>query len=276
MNGTVLSDRSSPVCKRIDLTAGLCGEISECRGGYEILFAESGRFRICVNGKTSALSENEMFIVTPAQYYRFAGCSDKCVLLSLSFPPSLAGAAFHAAVPAVFHGDAENGVFSARFTEKCGVKGMLTQALGDNSPAGELACSAAALSVLLEAVKTELVYDPDALSSRGISEKLGFIADEVKNNAAGCDEKELAEKCGVSYSYFSRSFKSVMGMSFNEYVNFIRINEAKRLLAGANPDMSALAERLGYSSASHFINVFKKTEGISPKQYGRSLSEKAE
>lgn len=276
MNGSVTSDHPFPVCKRIGLSAGQCGEVSECRGGYEILFAETGCVRICVNGKTSVLSENEMFIVTPAQYYRFADCSDKCVLLSLSFSPSLACAAFHATVPAIFHGDAENGVFSARFTEKCGVKGLLTQALGDKSHAGELACSAAALRVLLEAVKTELIYDPDALSSKGISEKLGFIADEVKNNAAGCNEKELAEKCGVSYSYFSRSFKSAMGMSFNEYVNFIRINEAKRLLADANRDMAALAERLGYSSASHFINVFKKTEGISPKQYGRSLSEKAE
>lgn len=84
-------------------------------------------------------------------------------------------------------------------------------------------------------------------------------------------EKQAAEHCNLSYSYFSRSFKNAAGIGFSDYLNNLRINEAQRLLLFTNKTVTDIAMDLGYSTASHFISQFKKVNGISPKQYRTNL-----
>lgn len=110
-----------------------------------------------------------------------------------------------------------------------------------------------------------------ALSNDDISGEMvsaiNYAQNYIVSNYADVNEAELAKKCNMSYSYFSRSFKKVMGMSFNEYVNHIRINEAQRMLISGNNSISQIAEMLGFSSASHFIRTFKASNGITPNQF---------
>lgn len=240
------------------------------RRGYEILFLLTGRAVLFVNGREVPVSENEMLLFTPAVRYRAAFASSDAEAVSLRFSSRLAQAAVPGSLPVLFKGDKENGVFSAAFTRKNNVQALLTAALRETE-LPQTAVGAAALAVLLPAVKNELFRDPEALTDKGVKEKMSFIIRRVDADSAVCDEKELAAACGLSYSYFSRSFKAAMGMSFREYVNFRRINEAKRLLAETDDDIAAMARSLGFSSPSHFINVFGELTGTSPKQFRLSL-----
>lgn len=109
----------------------------------------------------------------------------------------------------------------------------------------------------------------DNISGEMVS-AINYAQNYIAKNYADVNEAELANKCNMSYSYFSRSFKKVMGMSFNEYVNRTRLNEAQRMLVLGNNSISQIAETLGFSSASHFIRTFKASNGITPNQFKQS------
>ena len=80
------------------------------------------------------------------------------------------------------------------------------------------------------------------------------------------DERELARSLGMSYSYFSRSFRRVTGMTFKQYLNRTRVNQAEKLLCRGSASVSEVATKCGYNSISYFINVYKSITGKTPYQ----------
>ena len=68
-------------------------------------------------------------------------------------------------------------------------------------------------------------------------------------------------------SYFSSLFKKCTGSSFKEYLNLIRIEESKRLLANTDYTIIDIAVATGFEDQSYFTKVFKKYTGLTPKQY---------
>lgn len=83
--------------------------------------------------------------------------------------------------------------------------------------------------------------------------------------------ESAAKICNMSYSYFSRFFKTVMKKTFNEYLNFIRIVEAEKLLLTTNLNITEIAHETGFSTSSYFIQQFKRHKKISPKQFKKSF-----
>lgn len=89
----------------------------------------------------------------------------------------------------------------------------------------------------------------------------------VRNHyAEDMDERELARSLGMSYSYFSRSFRRVTGMTFKQYLNRMRVNQAEKLLCRGGASVSEVATRCGYNSISYFISVYKSITGKTPYQ----------
>lgn len=82
---------------------------------------------------------------------------------------------------------------------------------------------------------------------------------------------EMAELCNLSPSYFSRSFNRLMGMSFNEYLNYIRVSEAEKLLISTPLSITEIAVTVGFSTSSYFIKIFKVYKNLSPKQFRKTL-----
>ena len=71
----------------------------------------------------------------------------------------------------------------------------------------------------------------------------------------------------ISPCYFSRIFKATTGFSFVEYLNGVRLKEARRLLAKTNMTVSDIGDQVGYKSNTHFGRAFKTAFGISPSLY---------
>lgn len=71
---------------------------------------------------------------------------------------------------------------------------------------------------------------------------------------------------GVSESYLSKQFAKEVGSNFIQYLTNLRMAEAKRLLE-IGTKISIVAEKIGYWNPEHFSRVFKKMNGISPKEY---------
>ncbi len=77
----------------------------------------------------------------------------------------------------------------------------------------------------------------------------------------------VANQVHLNASYFSTLFKKEMGMSFKEYLNQVRIEESKRLLANSSFSIIDIAVSVGFEDQSYFSKVFKKYTGITPKQF---------
>lgn len=86
--------------------------------------------------------------------------------------------------------------------------------------------------------------------------------------------EDMAERFQMSTSYFSRKFKSVTGFGFKEYVNALRLKNARMLLKGTNLSIMEISEQCGYENSNYFGDVFKKMEGISPREYRKNCGVK--
>ena len=78
---------------------------------------------------------------------------------------------------------------------------------------------------------------------------------------------DIAATLFMSRSHLSTRFKNEAGMNLTEYIHYIKISEAKHLLAHTNKNLSIISNYLGYSSQSHFTRMFKKIVGVSPIEY---------
>lgn len=77
----------------------------------------------------------------------------------------------------------------------------------------------------------------------------------------------VANEVHLSESYFSSQFKKFCGTSFTEYLNAVRIDESKRLLASGELNVTEVAARVGFASQSYFSKVFHRVAGMSPRQF---------
>ncbi len=77
----------------------------------------------------------------------------------------------------------------------------------------------------------------------------------------------LAKECGVSESYLSTSFRKETGMTVTDCINKTRIRQALILLNTSDLSIGEVASRCGFPDANYFSRVFRKHQGISPKQY---------
>ena len=78
---------------------------------------------------------------------------------------------------------------------------------------------------------------------------------------------EVASAFNFSPNYLSQLFAQWGESGFVEFVTATRVNAAKDLMASTDLKIYEISERLGFESAFYFSKVFKKVEGISPRDY---------
>ena len=81
---------------------------------------------------------------------------------------------------------------------------------------------------------------------------------------------DIAAYTGHNISYLCRAFKNDTGKTLSEYINEVKIEEAKRLLISTKKPIVEIAIALGFSSQSYFATVFKSKVGVTPVQYRQS------
>jgi AraC-like DNA-binding protein len=82
--------------------------------------------------------------------------------------------------------------------------------------------------------------------------------------------KVAAKLLNLSYFYLSRYFKKVTGQNFKEYIDFIRVCEAEKLLLSQNITITQVAYDVGFSNVSAFCRVFKRVKKYSPGSIKRA------
>ena len=82
----------------------------------------------------------------------------------------------------------------------------------------------------------------------------------------------LSKKVGASKYYISRIFSTKIKMSFNDYINTLRVNASKRFLKHTKDSIEIISAEVGFSTVRSYNREFKRLVGISPSQYRKNKS----
>lgn len=94
------------------------------------------------------------------------------------------------------------------------------------------------------------------------------IKDWTKAHALrGGNVSQAARALKYDPDYLTRILKKHTGMTMSEYINGIRLQEAKSLLTNTDLGISEIAYAVGYSDEKYFMRVFKRCEQVTPTQY---------
>ena len=107
-------------------------------------------------------------------------------------------------------------------------------------------------------------FSQNDTNSRHISVCKEYIYSHIKERIT---VEDLADELGVSASYLSRLFKKETGDSVSAYIRARKMEIAKNLLQYSDYSMIDIANRLSFSSQSHFIQQFREFVGMTPKKY---------
>jgi AraC family transcriptional regulator len=136
----------------------------------------------------------------------------------------------------------------------------------------------------LEALGTVLAHELVRLSAGGRrieARACGGLAGWQQRIVVAHIEEHLAERIPLatlarlvrlSPHYFCRAFKQSFGLPPHRYHNLRRIEQARALLAKPEPSVTDIAFAVGFSDTSSFTTAFRKTIGVTPTAYHRSLS----
>jgi YesN/AraC family two-component response regulator len=79
--------------------------------------------------------------------------------------------------------------------------------------------------------------------------------------------QDIAKALSFSRTYLCSRFKRDTGKNLSQYINEVKIDEAKYLLASTNKTIVEISDLLGFCAQNYFQTVFKKVTGMTPKIY---------
>ena len=106
-------------------------------------------------------------------------------------------------------------------------------------------------------------------NQKNLSEYLSKAVDYMTHNyRSELTLKEVANATFISAFYLSHLFRKEINTTFSDYLCKIRIDKAKGFLkSGSDVRIHEIAEKTGFNDANYFAKTFKKTVGVTPREY---------
>lgn len=100
-----------------------------------------------------------------------------------------------------------------------------------------------------------------------------FLKDNPVYIDPGINRKSLADMLGTNENYIRTAIKEQLGYTFNEYMNELRLNHAKKLLATSSDEctIEEIAIASGFNSRSTLYRKFREKYDITPDEYRKFI-----
>ncbi len=130
------------------------------------------------------------------------------------------------------------------------------------------------VETLIKGLVVQLLRRHSSLATRkshhkGLSpRKLRLAIDYIKDNLSEeVDLNSLADEVGLSPYHFAKSFKQATGLPPHRFILRERVDRSMRQLEDPRYSIVEVALAVGFSSQSHFTNIFRRMVGVTPKVY---------
>lgn len=239
---------------------------------YEVLYVLSGQARQMIEGGSHDLLPHDIVIIEPGHVHSTAATTKECSILVLHFLPSLLYPETESLYLAHFAGQArlQSGYLDTYNQQDCDFYALCTRLLEEveQKPLGyRLVTKGLAMEFLGLIQRCEGIQEHVAHSEQQdvkIMEACRYIE---SNYANPISLEDIAYYSGYTSTYFSRLFKTTTNMNFKQFLDSVRISEAKRLLVFTNYTIPHVGELVGYQTSSSFVRTFKRLTGQTPSEY---------
>ena len=222
---------------------------------YEFVTVLSGEMLITVDDKEYYLKSGDGLIIFPNQIHSFKSLKSRHFLMI--FSPRLVQAFNMSAATKI----PKNNKF---LPDK-----YLVEKAKRISPTSDITEKKGILYLLCDNFNKNAQYELRELKDQKPIFKMFLY---VENHFADdCKLSSLAESIGYDYSYLSRLFKKMVGMSFNTYLNHYRLSNVCYLMENTDNSILQCATESGYTSLRNFNRNFKTYFGITPKEYKQKI-----
>ena len=218
---------------------------------------------IMVNGTEYLAKKGDWFFIpsgTLHSYRNISGTFMKKYWMHLEISPKLSFSK-HANFPCVIN--INNKKTTALFKD-------FAKKFTTTSPCDILSVKAIAFSLLSEYLTLSGVLDFASYPKQNTALKLATkYVDEHLNEPITIND--LANVCHLHPTHFIRFFKSKMGQTPQSYVNYKRMELAKKLITETDLSISDIAEKTGFYDSMYFSKCFKKYYSVSPRTYRKTV-----
>lgn len=130
--------------------------------------------------------------------------------------------------------------------------------------------------LLTEFLRETLCEIIDFIDRQKDKKSLGIVNDVIEYVNSHYNDPELnlqavADRYYINVVYLGRVFRKKIGKSFNTYVNELRIEKAKKLLASDDVKVYEVAEMIGFVDANYFTAKFTDAVGVPPTTYRNNI-----
>ena len=242
---------------------------------FEMHFMLSGKANQVVNGAEFLSCEGDIvFIKSGDIHATYCEAAENAKIMVLKFMPSIINAEYsklaNSKYIASFLNFGNKKCFITLEKEKWGeLKELLDEFIiefSNKEKAYDLYIKGNIYKLIAFAVRNDVITIIDTHIKEFDVNRIVEILKHIENNYMQ-DIKllEIAKKLNMNYSYASRYFKKITKKSFKEYLDYIRVCEADKLLIRNNDFIYNIASKCGFKSQQSFNRVYKRLRGFSPK-----------
>ena len=254
----------------------------------ELLYVLEGEYEVLLEGEITHLPEKSMFVVQAGEAHETRQLGKKQTLLCIKFLPQILYSSEQSvteleySIPYVFENFSKCRKFDAAVLKDTFIPQVFEEICQEKKAEKfgyELALRSHVLRIFLWLMRYwhERAGDLQlTMPNRKVAVLLQKTREYVKECYQTVTLSEVAQKCGVSYGYFSRVFNQYMKMSFSDYVNRERINHSLKLLTFTDLSITEVALTVGFSTTSYYIQMFKKYKSISPNRFRKMFGKMEE
>jgi transcriptional regulator GlxA family with amidase domain len=126
------------------------------------------------------------------------------------------------------------------------------------------------LVVYLKRSGGQLQYSQPLLAQTAARPHFGSLTEWIRGNLqSDLTLETLAERIHLSPRHFVRKFKAALGVTPSDFVEQLRLDEARWLLVNGDDPVNDLAQTVGYRGDDTFRRAFERRYGIAPVEYRR-------
>lgn len=243
---------------------------------FEILLVLEGSVNVSIGKENYVLYEEDVILINSNEIHATSRTNDKNILLALQIDPEFYISCYSKFKNIRFN----NKPLNEKGEDKDNLHiikhyiANIVWCLNKKSKGYKLIVGSYLLLLgeyLINNFKYALLEDSDDITDGDLIRIKNIIDYTNENMYRNITLKEISGNMHLSYHFLSHFIKEKIGMSFQEYLNSIRLNKAVKLLSKDEQSITSIAYASGFPSVNSFNRLFKKYYNCSPSEYRDNL-----
>lgn len=228
----------------------------------ELVYVMEGQATISVNNQAYTLHQGDLILIFPNVIHAYIDSSENSRTVTIIISPNMLSELFFEMAQKI----PENPLIPACSLHQDAVYAIekIMHEVREVPGSNMLACKAF-VQLLFARTLGSMTFKNQKEISGGLLEKvISYICAHYREPVS---LESTAHQVGVSRYHISRLFNQKIGISFSDYLNNLRIQQAKTLLRGTDLPIGEIALECGFENHRSFDRTFKKICNISPVCY---------